>query len=1049
MASDDVIIRLRVRGENLTAETRAALAGVESEVEKQGQAAGGKLGGGLAAGLRSQATAITAIAGGIAGAVGAAINHAFRTAADLTATSRQIGISIESLQEWRNAARLMGADAGALETNIGKLTLRIGQATAGNREAQNAFADLGVSFQDISGHGRSTGDVMRSVIERLSEIDDPARRAALGTQLLGDEYQKIDPLARAGAAGIDQMNVALHEQNGVLTAEQVAVLNQANAEYERLQQILSVNIAGVVAENAGSIEGMISAIGRLTSTAFQWLSIADRFYASLEGSGEVYAPGLARLRNQDLRRRGMLPEDPNYVRTDGRDDAVRSPFLGGQSDGEFLSRFRRAPALPTNIPAAAPARAARGGGGGGGRRAGGGGGGNGGADRERREAERAAQERERTLARQEESLQRQLETLSDAARIDALRANVGEGAAEIERARTELLRQHPEFAAETVEDLARQLGITTSLTADDRARLQMMIDQGNAIEEQVTAQAKQEQIARRAAEAARETARERQETEEAAAQALREQQERAESAIQDLSSFYADLFSGSTGNIWDNFKHLGISAISEVAARWTLARLSGQSFDLAGTIGGMAQRGGLFGTLLGGLGGAGGIFGGAGGAAAGASGALVQGSATAGASGAAGSGGFLGAAAPWAIGAIAALQILPGLIGSLKTKKGSATLAESAGVLSVGDVTGNSKSRKAAASGALGNVIDALDGIAEQLGGTISGAGSVSIGMRKKKWRVDTSGQGRTKGSGVVDFGEDQEAAIRFAVGEALRDGVIAGISDASKRILASGQDLEQAIEKAVAIEQLPKLLKARLDPLGAAIDDIDAKYKKLADTLREGGASAEQIAQARQLWSLEREDAMKQIGAASKTLRDYLESLSTGPDSPLSPRRQREAAEASFAAYQSKLAGLTAGKAELDALRASGASADAIAAAEAAQRQRIAGFDQEGFTRAADLLLSTSRRTGASTDDFFDAWDRVRAITERAASLIEAATPAMSSKDPFAELTATAAQNTVNILDTQTGILNAINDNLAMIARNSTGGGNGASFIGGGRNYA
>ena len=51
------------------------------------------------------------------------------------------------------------------------------------------------------------------------------------------------------------------------------------------------------------------------------------------------------------------------------------------------------------------------------------------------------------------------------------------------------------------------------------------------------------------------------------------------------------------------------------------------------------------------------------------------------------------------------------------------------------------------------------------------------------------------------------------------------------------------AIEKAVTIESIPKLLKARLDPLGAAIDDLNAKWAKTIATLKEGGATTAQMA--------------------------------------------------------------------------------------------------------------------------------------------------------------------------------------------------------------
>ncbi|MFK5284199.1 hypothetical protein ACI3PL_31935, partial [Lacticaseibacillus paracasei] len=77
------------------------------------------------------------------------------------------------------------------------------------------------------------------------------------------------------------------------------------------------------------------------------------------------------------------------------------------------------------------------------------------------------------------------------------------------------------------------------------------------------------------------------------------------------------------------------------------------------------------------------------------------------------------------------------------------------------------------------------------------------------------------------------QAAIRFALADAIKDGVISGVSAASTRILQSGQNIEVALEKALMIEELPKKMRARLDPVGAALDELDNKFKKLADVLK------------------------------------------------------------------------------------------------------------------------------------------------------------------------------------------------------------------------
>ncbi len=97
-----------------------------------------------------------------------------------------------------------------------------------------------------------------------------------------------------------------------------------------------------------------------------------------------------------------------------------------------------------------------------------------------------------------------------------------------------------------------------------------------------------------------------------------------------------------------------------------------------------------------------------------------------------------------------------------------------------------------------GGILDAIFQIADQLGGGVDASrGRVSFGMRKDSFRVDPTGRGITKiGNGAVDFGSDQEAAIRFAIQDLIKDGVITGISQASQNLLQRGGDLEAQIER-------------------------------------------------------------------------------------------------------------------------------------------------------------------------------------------------------------------------------------------------------------
>lgn len=319
------------------------------------------------------------------------------------------------------------------------------------------------------------------------------------------------------------------------------------------------------------------------------------------------------------------------------------------------------------------------------------------------------------------------------------------------------------------------------------------------------------------------------------------------------------------------------------------------------------------------------------------------------------------------------LGIFTGLLK--KTKKASTTLKVENGSVVTGSAVGNSSAYKANATKLGGGVGDTLNQIADALGGDLSGPLSVSIGQRKKKFVVDPTGQGRTKGSGVLKFSDEQEA-IEAALRDALSDGVVQGISDASKKILQSGQDLTKALEKATLIESVPKLLKQRLDPVGYAMDEVNSRFEKIIAALKEGGASAQQMAEAQKLYNLELADAKETTNVAADSLKDFLSSLKAGSASPYSLRDQEVSARAVLDPFLSQI-------------------------------NRGEAVDQEKYLSAAQTFLDIERQLYGSTSKYFDALNQIQAATNSAISTIDTAAPIRTVADPFIEATATASKST------------------------------------------
>jgi uncharacterized protein (TIGR02594 family) len=638
------------------------------------------------------------------------------------------------------------------------------------------------------------------------------------------------------------------------------------------------------------------------------------------------------------------------------------------------------------------------------------------------------------------ALDKEIEKTTHANQIEAMKRQGLEEQAAIAQAINAVDDQHLDIAGKTAEEIAKEKGIRVE-------QAQVEIDLLHTLEQQAATRARQtyeDQQAKREAAAFTEEIRKIGRAEE---EQMRKVQEERRQQVQELADFYETAFQDGASGVWKDFKRQGMRVISEIAAEYTLALLSGQKSSLGNVLADINTSGGqqgaigsvllsgigkLFGATapavgqhIGGLGDTTGEpsldTGGRLGDIAGFLGSVGGPAAAGGAAG--GIGGLLASAGSFFPPMAAALAIsssiasvlgiksfaggmfgllgdvVASLLGGNKVKRGAATLGvDQFGNLDVGGTAGNTGKYKSAASDALGQVIQDLDSIAQQLGGDVSGPGSVSIGIQNGNYRVDPTGRGITAmKKGAIDFGTDENAAVAYAVSQAIQDGVITGISDAAKHILESGKSLDQAIQEAALVDQIPKLLKAHLDPVGAAIDDLNAKWKPVWQALKDGAASAELMAQAQQEYNLELDDAKKQAGGAADSLKAFLDSLNFGSSSPLSLRDQESSAKAALQPFLDKIGG----------------------------GQTI---DQQAYQSAAQAYLDIERQLYGSTPQYFAAFNMIKGATSTAIDSIQNAQPISTPTDAAAlataDNTAATADNTADIA-TQ---MKAMNDNMAQM---------------------
>lgn len=332
-------------------------------------------------------------------------------------------------------------------------------------------------------------------------------------------------------------------------------------------------------------------------------------------------------------------------------------------------------------------------------------------------------------------------------------------------------------------------------------------------------------------------------------------------------------------------------------------------------------------------------------------------------------------------------SVLGGIAGGLlkKTKFGRATIT---GVDADPTVVGNSGSRRQAASGLAGSVQDTLRQIADQLGGSASGAFNVSIGVRGKDFRVNTAGGSLKKKRGALDFNQDEGGAVMAAAQAALAQGAITGLSDAVQRALKSSPDLDKALKEALTVQDVEGLI---------------------------GGISAG----ARKVFA----DFERQAAERNRVARKYGFDL---------VEIERLTGEQRTALFEGQVAGAVGGlKRLIDELRfggkAGGSAVDRRQALldEAARLEGRAATDTSAANRLAeiyDLLYEASEAAFGTAGQFAGDRSRIQSTAER----LVADTEARLRAEQTAARTAAGTDKTAEKLDTTNATLDEIADGIA-----------------------
>jgi hypothetical protein len=133
------------------------------------------------------------------------------------------GMSTDAIQEFQNVAKIAGVSLESVTAASSKLTRQMTELQTGTGKNAEALAELGIEFTNLE--KMSPDERMKTLIDALANIEDPANRARLGTDLLKNSWQDIAPIVALGSVEIDKARQATRDMGAVMGID---ALNNAN-----------------------------------------------------------------------------------------------------------------------------------------------------------------------------------------------------------------------------------------------------------------------------------------------------------------------------------------------------------------------------------------------------------------------------------------------------------------------------------------------------------------------------------------------------------------------------------------------------------------------------------------------------------------------------------------------------------------------------------------------------------------------------------------------------------------------------------------------------
>ena len=260
-------------------DVKKSLEEIDNTAEQTEVSVGKSLGGMAKSFVKFTAIAGAAVAGLVAGLF-ALTNRVTSAGDEIDKASARAGVGAEAFQELRFAAEQNGMSQQSLERSLQNVNRQLGRGEEASDGFKRTMEELGITAS-------STEDVFEQTVDRLREIDDSQRQAALAAEIFGERASRqLLPALREGESSFAELREEAREAGIVMGEDNVKASAQFQDALNKARQILGVFVREIVmrvlpafqamldwiSNNAGRITALFEFIANVTAIVFRTIA---------------------------------------------------------------------------------------------------------------------------------------------------------------------------------------------------------------------------------------------------------------------------------------------------------------------------------------------------------------------------------------------------------------------------------------------------------------------------------------------------------------------------------------------------------------------------------------------------------------------------------------------------------------------------------------------------------------------------------------------------------------------------------------------------------